>query len=281
VSVNENADAWRSVAAGWERQRPLFLDSTRVVSERLIELLDPQPGETILELAAGPGDTGLLVAPSLTPGGRLVSTDFATEMVHAAERRATELGLDEDLVSFQVEDMTALSFDDAMFDGIVCRWGLMLVPNIDRAAGEITRVLRPGGRVALAVWADPDDNDWMTAPGRSALELGLADRPEPDAPGPFRLSRDGLLAEVLTGAGLTVETVEDVTLTWRASGLSEWWAVARDTSRALALILDRASEEQANAVRAGGERRLERYVQPDGSLAVPGRTHVALARRPA
>ena len=279
--MNENADAWRSVAAGWERQRPLFLDSTRVVSERLIELLDPQPGETILELAAGPGDTGLLVAPSLTPGGRLVSTDFATEMVHAAERRATELGLDEDLVSFQVEDMTALSFDDAMFDGIVCRWGLMLVPDIDRAAGEITRVLRPGGRVALAVWADPDDNDWMTAPGRSALELGLADRPEPDAPGPFRLSRDGLLAEVLTGAGLTVETVEDVTLTWRASGLSEWWAVARDTSRALALILDRASEEQANAVRAGGERRLERYVQPDGSLAVPGRTHVALARRPA
>jgi hypothetical protein len=120
----------------------------------------------------------------------------------------------------------------------------------------------------------------MTAPGRSALELGLAERPEPDAPGPFRLSRDGLLAEVLTGAGLTVETVEDVALTWRAPRLSEWWAVARDTSRALASILDRASEEEANALRAGAERRLERYVQPDGSLAVPGRTHVALALRP-
>jgi len=280
VPVNENVDAWRSVAAGWERRRPLFLDSTRVVSERLVELLDPRPGETILELAAGPGDTGLLAAPSLTPGGRLVSTDFAPEMLQAAERRAMELGLDEGLVSFQVEDMIALSFDDAMFDGIVCRWGLMLAPDIDRALSEIARVLRPGGRVAVAVWADPDDNDWMTAPGRSALELGLAERPEPDAPGPFRLSRDGLLAEVLTGAGLTVETVEDVALTWRAPRLSEWWAVARDTSRALASILDRASEEEANALRAGAERRLERYVQPDGSLAVPGRTHVALARRP-
>jgi len=279
VPVNENADAWGAVAAGWERQRRLFLDSTLVVSERLVELLDPQPGETLLELAAGPGDTGLLAAPALTPGGRLVSTDLAPEMLQAAERRAAELGLDEDLVSFRVEDMTALSFGDALFDGIVCRWGLMLVADIDRAAGEITRVLRSDGRVALAVWADPDDNDWMTAAGRSALELGLAERPDPDAPGPFRLSRDGLLAEVLTAAGLTVETVEDVGLTWRVASLAEWWAVAQDTSRALALILDRASEDEASAVRAGGERRLARYVQPDGSLVVPGRTHVALARK--
>ncbi len=278
--MSEPVDNWRSVAAGWERQRQLFWESTHVVSERLVELLDPRPGETILELAAGPGDTGLLAARSLAPGGRLVSTDFAPEMVEAARRRATELGLDEAVVSFAVEDMTALSFDDAAFDGVVCRWGLMLAPEIARAAGEIARVLRPGGRVALAVWADPDDNDWMTAPGRSALELGLVERPDPEAPGPFRLSRDGLLGEVLTEAGLTVETVEDVAVTWRVAALSDWWAATQDTSRALALILERATDEEADAVRAGAERRLERYVQRDGSLVVPGLARVALARRP-
>jgi hypothetical protein len=69
-------------------------------------------------------------------------------------------------------------------------------------------------------------------------------------------------------------------VTWRAPALSEWWSVARDTSRSLALILERATTEEAAAVRAGAERRLERYVQPDGSLVVPGRTHVALARKP-
>jgi SAM-dependent methyltransferase len=279
VTVNENVDAWRSVAAGWERRRQLFLDSTFMVSERLVELLDPRPGETILELAAGPGDTGLLAARSLAPGGRLVSTDVAPEMIQAAQRRAVELGL-EDSVTFQVEDMTALSLDDASVDGVVCRWGLMLVPDIPRATREIARVLRPGGRVALAVWADADDNDWMTAPGRTALELGLVERPDPEAPGPFRLSRDGLLAEVLTEAGLTTETVEDVVVTWRAPALSEWWPVARDTSRGLALILERATEEEAAAVREGAEKRLQRYVQPDGSLVVPGLARVALARRP-
>jgi ubiquinone/menaquinone biosynthesis C-methylase UbiE len=279
--VSEPVDNWRSVAAGWERQRSLFWDSTHVVSERLVEVLDPRPGETVLELAAGPGDTGLLAARSLAPGGHLVSTDFAQEMVDAARRRAAELGLDDEVVSFRLEDMTSLSFDDESFDGVVCRWGLMLVPDIPAAAEEIARVLRPGGRAAIAVWADPEDNDWMTAAGRSALELGLTERPEPDAPGPFRLSRDGLLAEVLGEAGLRVELVEDVDLTWRVSSRAAWWKVMQDTARSLSSILEDATEEQAKAVRAGAERRLEQYVQADGSLEVPGRARVALARHPA
>jgi SAM-dependent methyltransferase len=278
--VSEPADHWRAVAAGWERQRPLFLESTRLVSERLVELLDPRSGETILELAAGPGDTGLLAARALAPGGRLVSTDVAPEMVEAARRRAAELGLDE-LVSFAVEDMQSLSFADASFDGALCRWGLMLVPDMQAAATEIARVLRPEGRIALAVWADPDDNDWMTAPGRSALELGLVERPDPDAPGPFRLAREGALESLLTEAGLGVERVADVSVAWHAASLDAWWESARDTSRSLAVILERTTAEDAAAIRAGAERRLERYVQPDGSLTVPGRTFVALARRPA
>jgi SAM-dependent methyltransferase len=278
--VSEPADHWRAVAAGWERQRPLFLESTRLVSERLVELLDPRSGETILELAAGPGDTGLLAARALAPGGRLVSTDVAPEMVEAARRRAAELGLDE-LVSFAVEDMQSLSFADASFDGALCRWGLMLVLDMPRAAAEMARVLRPEGRIALAVWADPDDNDWMTAPGRSALDLGLVERPDPDAPGPFRLAREGALESLLTEAGLGVERVEDVSVAWHAASLDAWWEIARDTSRSLAVILERTTAEDAAAIRAGAERRLERYVQPDGSLTVPGRTFVALARRPA
>jgi SAM-dependent methyltransferase len=278
--VSEPADHWRAVAAGWERQRPLFLESTRLVSERLVELLDPRSGETILELAAGPGDTGLLAARALAPGGRLVSTDVAPEMVEAARRRAAELGLDE-LVSFAVEDMQSLSFADASFDGALCRWGLMLVLDMPRAAAEMARVLRPEGRIALAVWADPDDNDWMTAPGRSALDLGLVERPDPDAPGPFRLAREGALESLLTEAGLGVERVADVSVAWHAASLDAWWEIARDTSRSLAVILESTTAEDAEAIRAGAERRLERYVQPDGSLTVPGRTFVALARRPA
>ncbi|HEX6725280.1 MAG TPA: methyltransferase domain-containing protein [Gaiella sp.] len=248
------------------------------MSERLVELLDPRPGETMLELAAGPGDTGFLALRRVLPGGRLLTTDAAPEMVDAARRRAQELGLED--VSFAVEDAASLTLEGASADCVLCRWGLMLVPDMDAAAGEIARVLRPGGRAAVAVWADPDANDWMTASGRSALELGLAERPDPDAPGPFRLSGDGRLAALLESAGLEVEVVEDVAMTWRAPSLAEWWDISRDMSRMLSLLLQRLTPEEADAVRRGAERRLERYVQPDESVAVPSLARVALAVRP-
>ncbi len=280
TEASQQIEAWRLVAAGWERRRALIWESTRAVSERLVELLDPAPGETILELAAGPGDTGFLVAPLVQPGGRLVSTDAAPEMLEAARRRAAELGLGDGEVSFAVENMTALSLDDSSVDGVVCRWGLMLVPDMDAAAHEIARVVRPGGRAAVAVWADAAENDWMTAPSRGALELGLLDPPDPDGPGPFRLADTAHLREVLEGGGLVVSAVEDVSIVWRVPSLSEWWGVAQDTSRTLSLILERATLEEASAIRAGAERRLERYVQGDGTLAVPGLARVALAGLP-
>jgi hypothetical protein len=156
----------------------------------------------------------------------------------------------------------------------------MLVPDMDGAAAEIRRVLRPGGRAALAVWGAHDANDWMTAPGRSALELGLVERPDPAAPGPFRLSADGALATLLEAAGLDIETAEDVPLLWRAPSLDEWWDVVKDTSRMLSTLLARLSPEEGQAVRGGAERRLAAWVGPDGSVAVPGVARVALAVRP-
>ena len=199
-------------------------------------------------------------------------------MLDAARRRAAELGRDD--VEFRVEDAAALSFADASVDGMLCRWGLMLVPDMDTAAAEIRRVLRPGGRAALAVWGSPDDNGWMTAPGRSALELGLLERPDPTAPGPFRLSANGALHGLLTSARLSVDAVEDVPIVWRATSLDEWWDVVRDTSRVLSTLLGRVTADEAQAVRRGSERRLAEWVGPDGSVAVPGLARVALAVRP-
>ena len=111
----------------------------------MIELLEPVPGQRILDLAAGPGETGFIVLPLIQPGGELLSTDAAPEMVEVARRRAATLGLDG--VEFAVEDAARLTLPDDSVDGIICRFGLMLVPDMESAAAEIARVLRPGGRV--------------------------------------------------------------------------------------------------------------------------------------
>ena len=152
----------------------------------MVDLLEPRPGQRVLELAAGPGETGFLALAGIRPDGELLSTDAAPEMVEIARRRALELELTG--VRFGVEDAADLSLGDEAVDAVLCRFGLMLVPEMERAAAEIARVLRPGGRAVIAVWASSHVNPWMTAPGRAALELGLTGPPDHDAPGPFRLA---------------------------------------------------------------------------------------------
>lgn len=270
-------EAWGAVAAGWERRRAIFWDATSVLSQRLVELVAPAPGEILLELAAGPGDTGFLAAPKLLPDGRLLSTDGVPEMVEAARRRGTELGLGN--VDYAVADAAELPYDTASVDCVLCRFGVMLVPDCVAAAREIARVLRPGGRATLAVWAESYRNPWMTAPGRAALRLGLTDRPDPDAPGPFRLAAPGDLRRVLEDGGLQVEVEEEIEVSWQAASLDEWWEVALDTSRMLGLLVERLSPADVARVRDDAEEQLVSYVDPSGSLAVPGVARVALARR--
>jgi SAM-dependent methyltransferase len=253
----------------------LFARATATLSERMIELLAPRPGQRILELAAGPGETGFLAVPKIQPDGELLSTDAAPDMVEAARRRAVELDLTN--VRFGVEDAADLSLSDNAADGILCRFGLMLVPEMDRVAGEIARVLRPGGRAVLAVWASSQLNPWMTATGRAALELGLAEPPDPDAPGPFRLSDPDLLRSVVGSGGLEVERIEDVPVTWTAASLDEWWEATCDMSPMLTSLLERFSADEVAALRHRAEAHLQEYAAADGSLSVPGLARLIVA----
>jgi SAM-dependent methyltransferase len=198
-------------------------------------------------------------------------------MVAAAGRRAAELGLRN--VELAVADAAALPVPDASVDGVLCRFGLMLLPDPAAGFAEIARVLRPGGRAAIAVWGPPEANDWMTAPGRAALELGLAERPDPAAPGPFRLADPEEVRRLVAAAGLTVERLEDVEVRWRAASLEEWWESSRDLSRMLATLLERLSAAEAAALREAAERRLAPSVAADGSVEVPGLARALLALR--
>ena len=240
-------------------------------------LLAPVPGETVLELAAGPGDTGFLAAAVLGSAGLLLSSDVAPEMVDAARRRADELGVEN--VEFRVEDASAIDLPDDAVDGVICRFGIMLVPDPERALSEIARVLRPQGRAVLAVWASSDTNDWMTAAGRSAVELGFIEPPDPRAPGPFRLADPDELRQLVIGAGFRVETLEDVGVLWRVPSLDQWWATTRDLSQMLTTLVERLATEDVKALRDGAERRLAKYVAADESLEVPGLARALLAVR--
>jgi SAM-dependent methyltransferase len=272
----ESPASWDEVAGGWARRRELVWRISRSLSERLLELLDPQPGDTVLELAAGPGDTGFLAAERIAPSGRLLSTDLAPQMLVAAEARAAELGVTN--AEFRVMDAQALDLPDASVDGVVCRWGYMLVEDPAHALAETRRVLRPGGRVAFAVWASADENPWASAMGRVLLAHGLVERPEPDAPGPFRLAERERLEALVGGAELELLALEDIALTWRYQSFDEYWEVSSDLSRTLAVALDGLDDPDAATVRNDLRSALAPYESERG-LAIPGLARAVSAQR--
>ena len=133
------------------------------VSTWMVEAIAPQPGHTVLELAAGIGDTGLLAAELIEPGGTLITSDFVPEMLTAAQRRAERKGITN--VRFRQMDMNVpLDQPAASIDGVLGRWAYMLINDGEAALRETRRILKPDAKVALAAWTGPEDNLWSAAP---------------------------------------------------------------------------------------------------------------------
>ena len=269
---------WQQVAGGWARRRGYVWDASREVGELLVDALDPQAGETILELAAGPGDTGFLAAARIGDSGRLLSTDFSPEMVAAANARADELGLTN--VEHRVIDAQAIDLPDASVDCALCRWGYMLMPDPLRALEETRRVLRPGGRLAFSVWADAASNPWASTVGRTVVELGYVDPPAPDSPGPFRLGDLERVRSLVEEAGLESPSVTDVPVRWRNADFEEFWTIVGDVSFTLRTMLATLGQDEISVLRDHVAQKLLEFADEDGALTVPGLTRNVLTRAP-
>ncbi len=264
---------WASVAPGWAENAE-FVDARGAgMTELMLERTAPRPGERLLELACGPGGAGLAAAPLVAPG-EVVLTDVAAEMTTIAAERAARLGLAN--VTTTVLDLEHIAEPDASFDIALCREGLMLVPDPARAACELRRVLRPGGRLALTVWGPRERNPWLAVVFDTVTEQLGTPTPPSGVPQPFSLDDADRLGALLTDAGLDRVVVEEVPVPYVAASSDEWWERTCTLAGPLAQRLGALPDAAARALRDRAHAAVAGYETPAG-LELPGVALLATA----
>ena len=261
---------WDEMAPGWERNRDYMWTTTRHVAAWLVEQVEVQEGDTILDLAGGPGDNGFLAAPGVGPAGNVIVTDFAEQMVDTARRRAAKLGLDN--VETRVLDAEKMDLEDDSIDGIICRWGFMLMLDPGSAFRECRRVLKDGRRLAFSVWGAPEKNPWVTVTGMTMMQLGHQPGGDPFAPGGmFSLADHDTLRSMLSSAGFTDIQIEEMPVDWSFRSFDESWSFMMEVAGAIATLVKDLPPGEIDKLRAALEEN-EQPFKTDSGLTLPGVT---------
>jgi ubiquinone/menaquinone biosynthesis C-methylase UbiE len=258
---------WQAMAAGWDRERSWMWEVSRAVSEQMLEALAPQPGQTILELAAGTGETGFAAARAIGPSGRLISTDFAPEMVAAARSESRRLGLEN--VEHREMDAERMDLEDDSVDGVLCRWGYMLMADPATALAETRRVLRAGGRLSLSVWGPAERNPWASVPARALMKHTGGPVSNPHDPGIFAMADPDRVRSLLRAGGFGEPRLEQVGVNWRFDDFDAYWRYVTDLAGGIAVLLQTMPEADREAVRAVVEQA-SREFRTDRGLELPG-----------
>jgi SAM-dependent methyltransferase len=252
-------ETWETAARGWGKRADRVREWGMPASVAMVEALDLQPGQRVLELAAGPGDTGFMAAELVRPGGTLISSDGAEPMLEVARRRAEEAGVDN--VEFRQLELEWIDLETASVDAVLVRWGIMLVVDPEAAAREIRRVLRARGHAAFAVWDARERNPWATIPTNALIAL----------------AGDGALVGLLQSAGFIDVDVSAVQLLRRYASVEEMVLESADVSPGFSAAWKTLGEDQRAEVVAHMRRGAAHFTDDDGSVVLPGVSLVARA----
>ncbi len=285
ISDHRNDDAirgavhgmWDGVAGQWAERADEVEERGVVMTAAMLERAELHPGDEVLELACGPGGAGLAAAARVGPAGTVLLSDVAPQMVAVAAARAEQQGVHN--VATAVLDLEQIDQPDDRFDVVLCREGLMFAVDPARAAAEIRRVLRPGGRLVAAVWASSEQNPWLGLVFDAvSAETGFP-VPPPGIPGPFSLTDPEAVRRILTTAGFGDVVVDEIASPVRAPTFEAWWERTSALAGPLATILAGLPDEVTEAVMTRLRRSVEPYVTTAG-VELPGVTVLAFGRCP-
>ncbi len=274
---NGQEQEWDAAAAGWRKQWAVFETSAQSVNDRLVDLAEIKPEDRVLDVVTGIGEPAVTAAKFVGAGGRVVATDQSTGMLAIAKERVAEFGLNN--VEFQATDAEALDFPEGSFDAVVCRWGLMFLPDVGAALSEIRKSLFPRGKFVTSVWGLPPVVPMASIPmGILQRELQLSP-PPPGAPTLFTLGAPGAIESAFKDAGFVDVHVESMSMVLQFATGEEYTEFMRDIAAPInAMVNGQPQDRQTElwGMIADAARELS---NSGGSISMPNETILVAGRR--
>jgi ubiquinone/menaquinone biosynthesis C-methylase UbiE len=256
--------SWDSVANGWQKWWKTFENGAQKVSDRLIELANVESGDKVLDVATGIGEPAISAAKIVGKSGRVTATDISSEMLAIAEERARSLSLNEE-IKFKQSDAESLELEtNQVFNSIICRWGLMFLPNLDNALSNMLRLLVPGGKLAAAVWSEPSKVPLISMPiniARQELQAPLLGQ---GIPGPFSLADIDALKKSLEKAGFVDIKSETIRVVFEFNSAEEYTEFNQDIVAPIRIMLANETEYRKQEIwNAVTDQVKQRFVDKD------------------
>jgi SAM-dependent methyltransferase len=248
----------------------VFEPFTLAFAEAAIARLAVQPGSRVLDVGAGAGGAALLLARR---GMTVTAIDSSEGMVARLRERAAAEGL---VVEAEVMDGQALALPDESFDAALSVAGVILFPNAGKGMSEIHRVLKPGGRVAIVAWTQPENYEIGVTLREATLSV-WPDMPQSPLPPQLRFKDEVDFRALFTQAGLAEPYIEVMTALLRVPS-ARWLAERIAFAPGMAAMMSRLGERQP-AVMSAFVDRLE-AIHGTGELASPGVAFIGSAVKP-
>lgn len=261
---DQQKQSWNKFSSGWKKWDELVMDFLKPMGDEIVRLIDPKKNDIILDIASGTGQPGLTIARKLS-AGKVVMTDLSEEMLTIARENAALKGIKN--IETIVCDVSELPFPDNTFDAISCRFGFMFFPDMQLAAKEMVRVLKPGGKIATSVWNVPEKNFWVTATMGTINKNMELPPPPPGSPGMFRCAKDGFIADIFLQAGLNNISQVEVSGKLNCKTVDAYWGMQTEVAAPIVTALSKASNEMIQKIKTETYAAVnEKY--PDGNIII-------------
>lgn len=260
MSAKENQPDWGKIGEKFD----LWLPQLQTAGHALIERLDARSGDTVIDIASGTGEPALSLARKMGGDIKIVGTDAAEGMITIANRKVAQEGLKG--ISFSVMPAESLRFDNDSFDRALCRFGIMLFEDPLAGTREMYRVLKPGGRFAVAVWSTPETMltlHWTY----QVMAPRLPEEVHPPLAKATSLGGPGVLEELFDKAGFSNFNIETKVLNYQFNSFDEYWDLV-EASDILKMQYDALPDNERDSVR-DEIGQLARDFTFDGKFVVP------------